>query len=59
MMDLMLSLKEAEIRKEAIPVHMNQGKNTTKNINNKGETTIVMIHAGHINESEILRLPTE
>ena len=46
---LILSLKEAEIKSGAIPVNMHQGQTATP----------VMVHAGQINETTTLCLPTE
>ena len=43
---LILALKEAEIKAEAIPLHMYQGKTATKKLNDKGKTTTLMFHAG-------------
>ena len=46
MVALMLALKEAKIKAEAIPVHMNQVKTATKQIKDNGEIPTVMVHAG-------------
>ena len=43
-----LSLKEAEIKTEAIPVHMHQRQTATKHLKDEGEITPVMVHAVHI-----------
>ena len=45
---LMLSLKEAEIKSEAIPVHMHHKQTATKQLKDKGETHTVMVHAVQI-----------
>ena len=59
MATLMLVLNEAEIRAEAIPVHMYQGKTVTKHMKYRGEKPTVMAHADHINETATLCLPIE
>ena len=56
---LMLALKEADIKVEAIPVHMHLGQTAAKQKNNKGVKNIVMVYAGHTNETTTLFLPTE
>ena len=55
----MLSLKEAEIEAEDIPVHMHHKRTATKQLQVKGEISTVMVHDGHINKTIILPLPTE
>ena len=47
MSSLMLALKEAEIKLEAIQVHMYQGKAETQHLGDKYETPTVMVHAGY------------
>ena len=59
MSDLMIELKEAEIKAEAIPVHMNQGHTETQQLKDKNETPTLMVHAGQINKTTTLPLPTE
>ena len=59
MSDLMLALKEAEIRSEVTPVHMHQGKTATQYLQDKGKKTMVIVHAGNINETTALCLTTE
>ena len=59
MPDLMLELKEAEIKAEAIPVHMYHKQTVPKHLKDKGETPTVMVNEGHINKTTILPLPTE
>ena len=56
---LMLSQKEAEIKAEAIPVHMHQGHTETQHLKYNKEESIVMVHAVHINKTTPLPLPTE
>ena len=54
---LMISLKEAEIKAEDIPVHMYQGQKATEQLKDKNVTTTVMVHAGYINETTKLCIP--
>ena len=56
MLSLMLALKEAEINALAIPVHMHHKHIATKHLKDKSEIPIVMVHAGHINETTALSL---
>ena len=42
---LMLAIKEAETKAEAIPVHMHQGQTATQQLEEKDETTAMMVHA--------------
>ena len=56
---LMLDLKKAEIKAEDVPLHMYQGHKATKHVKCKDETPILMVHAGHINKTKKLCLPTE
>ena len=42
---LILALKEAEIKAEAIPVHMHHGQTATNQLKYKSEITTVMMHA--------------
>ena len=58
MVDLMLDLKEEEIREETIPVHRLQGHTTTKQIRDRGETPTLVVHVGQINETTKIFLPT-
>ena len=44
--DLMLALKEAEIKVEAIMVHMHHKQTATKNLKEKVETPKVVVHVG-------------
>ena len=53
----MLELKEGEIKAKAIPVNMKKGLTTTKEQDDKYEKTIVMVHAGHLNENTNYVLP--
>ena len=55
----MLALTEAEIRAEAIPSHMHQGKNTTKHMIDRGKTPMIMVHLVQINGYTTLCLPIE
>ena len=59
MSDIMISLKEAEIKAEGIPVHMHHAKTATKQLKDKGEIPIVTVHVGQINKTTTLPLPTE
>ena len=59
MSDLMLALKEAEIKAEFIPVQMYQGHKETQKLKDNTETPTVMVHSGQINETTTLPLPTE
>ena len=59
MATLMLALKEAEIKTEDITVHMHQGQTEIKQLKDKDQTTIVMVHVGHISETTTQCLPTE
>ena len=45
---LVIALKEAEIKSEAIPVHMHHKQTATKQLKDKGETHTVMVHAVQI-----------
>ena len=45
---LILALKETEIKAESIPAQMHQGHTETQNLKDNNETTILMVHAGHI-----------
>ena len=56
---LMLALKEAEIKTEALPVHMHHGHIETQHMKDNIETPTVMVHAVQINETTTLPLPTE
>ena len=56
---LMLALKEAEIKVEAIPVHMHHGHIETQQLKDKNEKPTLRVHAGQINETTTLPLPTE
>ena len=49
MADIVLALKEAEIKAEDIPVHMHQGKTSTQKLKDKDETPTVMVNAVQIN----------
>ena len=44
--DLMLSLKEEEIKSEAITVHIQQEHTETQQLKNKNETPTLMVHVG-------------
>ena len=55
----MLALKEAEIKVEAIPIHMYQGHTETQQLKNNNETPTVMVYKGQINKTTSLPLPTE
>ena len=59
MADLMLELKEVEIKAEAIPVHMHHRLTETQHLKYNKEESIVMVHAVHINKTTTLPLPTE
>ena len=59
MSTLMVALKEAEIKEEAIPVHIHQGHTETLQLKYNGETLTVLVHAVHINKTTTLHLPTE
>ena len=60
MASLMLALKEAEIKSEAIPVHMHQGHTETQHLKDKDETPpTVMVHVEQINETTSPFIPTE
>ena len=56
---LTIVLKEAEIKSEAIPVHMNQKNTEKQQLKDKNETPTEMVHAGHINKTTTLPLPTD
>ena len=45
---LMLALKEAKLKAEAIPVHIHQVHTETQQPKYNNETPIVMVHVGHI-----------
>ena len=55
---LMLAIEEAEIRAEDIRLHTKKGKNAAMHLEDKSETTTVMVHAGKINETTALCLTT-
>ena len=55
---LMLAIKEAEINAEAVPVHMHQGNTETQQLKDNNETPTGMVHAGLINKTTTLPLPT-
>ena len=59
MSSLVIALKEAEIKVEAIPVQMHQGYTETQHLKNNNETPTVMVHAGYINKTTTLHLPLE
>ena len=59
MTSLILALKEAKIKAEAVPVYMNQVQTATKYLKDKDEITTSMVNAGQINETTTLCLPTE
>ena len=56
---LIKALKEAGIKAKDISLHMHQGHRTTQNIENKNETTTLIVHAGNINKSTTLPLLNE
>ena len=55
----MLALKEAEIKAEAIPINMHQGKTAKKKIIDKGKKPTVIVHVGRVNETTTLCITTE
>ena len=55
----MQALKEAEIKKESIPVHMYQGQTAIQQLTDNDETTTLMVHTGNINETTTLCIPKE
>ena len=59
MSDLMLAIKEAEIKAEAIPLHMHQRHTETQQMKYNNETPILMLHAEYINKTTTPPLPTE
>ena len=54
-----LSLKEEEIKAEAIPVHMHHRHTETQHMKDNNEATTLMLHAGQINKTTTLTLPNE
>ena len=56
---LMIALKEAEINLEAIPVNMHHKQTATKQLKDNGEITTGTVHAGQVNKTKTLPLPTE
>ena len=56
---LMIALKEAEIKSEAIPVHMNQEKTEKQHLKYKNEKPTGTVHSGQISKTTTLPLPTE
>ena len=54
----MLTLKEAEVKAEDIPVQMHQG-HTDLFLKDRNEIPTVMVHVGKINKKTTLPLPTE
>ena len=56
---LMLALKEAEVKEEAIPVQINQGNKETQQLKDNNKTHTVMVHTGYINKTTTLPLPIE
>ena len=56
MVALMIPLKEAEIKAEAIPVHMKKGQTETKNLKYKGEIPTGTVYMGQINKTTKLFL---
>ena len=44
--DLILELKEAKIKAEAIPVHIYQGHTETQHLKDNNETSTVVVHTG-------------
>ena len=54
---LLLELKEGGIKARNLPVNMKKGLTTTKEHDEKYEKTIVMVHAGHLNETTNYVLP--
>ena len=54
MIDLIIALKESEIKLEAMPVHMHQVYTATKQLKDKCEIPIVTVHAGNINKNTTL-----
>ena len=56
---LMLSLKEAEIKVEDIPVHMHHKQTAAKQPKDKGEIPTGTVHALQINKTITLHLTTE
>ena len=56
---LILSLKESQIKSEAIPVNMHQGHTESQQQKDKKETPTLMVYMGQINEITTPPLPTE
>ena len=57
--ELIIGLKQAEIKYEDIPVHMHHKHTSIKQLKAKGEKPTVMVHAVQIKETTTLPLPTE
>ena len=55
---LMIALKEAEIKSEAIQLHLQQVHIETQHLKDKNETPTLMVHAGNINKTTAIPLPT-
>ena len=58
MSDLMLALKEAYIKVEAILVQIHKGHIETQHLKDNNETLTFMVDAGKINKTTTLHLPT-
>ena len=56
---LMIALKEAEIKAEAIPVQMHKGHTETQHLRDNNNTPTVMVHTGQNNKTTTLPLPNE
>ena len=54
-----LALKEAQIKKYAIPVHMHHKQTTIKQLKDKVEITAGEVHEVYINKTKTLPLPIE
>ena len=59
MVAFMLAIKEVKMKSESIPLHMHHVHTETKHLKYNNETPTVMVHAGHINKTTTLPIPTE
>ena len=56
---LMIALKEAEIKVESLPVHMQHKQTANKQLKDKGELTTGTVHEKQINKTTTLPLTAE
>ena len=59
MVDLMLELNDAEVKSEAIQLHMHQDNTAKKEQGENIENLVAVVRAGYLNKNTSLCLPTQ